>query len=83
MKHVLTTDTDYAQWIRDVKQRVRTAQLKAAVRVNTTLLEFYWELGRDIVAKQEQAEWGDSLLNQPSVDLLACLKSSHDPSLRV
>lgn len=38
MKHTLTNDTDYGQWIRDIKQRVRTAQLKAAVRVNTTLL---------------------------------------------
>ncbi len=69
MKHVLSTDTNYTQWIRDLKHRVRTAQLKAAVRVNTTLLEFYWELGRDIVAKQEQAHWGDSLIKQLSADL--------------
>lgn len=69
MKHVLSTDADYTQWIRDLKQRVRTAQLKAAVRVNTTLLEFYWELGQDIVDKQQRAHWGDSLIKQLSADL--------------
>lgn len=69
MKHALTNDTDYGQWIRDLKQRVRTAQLKAAVRVNTTLLEFYWELGREIVEKQQQSRWGDSLIKQLSADL--------------
>lgn len=71
MKHELTGNAEYSRWIRDLKQRVREAQLKAAVRVNTTLLEFYWELGRDIVAKQEQAHWGDSLIKQLSADLSA------------
>lgn len=71
MKHALTNNTDYGQWIGELKQRVRTAQLKAAVRVNTTLLEFYWELGREIVDKQERARWGDNLLSQLSADLLA------------
>ena len=69
MKHALTNDGDYAQWIRELKQRVRSAQLKAAVRVNTTLLEFYWELGRDIVDKLERTHWGDGFLQHLSEDL--------------
>lgn len=71
MKHELSTDTAYAQWLGELKARVRASQLKAAVRVNTTLLEFYWELGRDIVEKQRQAHWGDSLLEHLSKDLSA------------
>lgn len=71
MKHALTNDTDYGQWIRDLKQRVRATQLKAAVRVNTTLLEFYWELGQDIVEKQQHAQWGTGFLQHLSDDLSA------------
>ncbi len=71
MKHELSADTTYAEWLGELKARVRTSQLKAAVRVNTTLLEFYWELGRDIVEKQQQARWGDSLLEHLSKDLSA------------
>ena len=45
-------------------------QLKAAVAVNTALLQFYWELGADIVARQAQADWGSGFLNQLSTDLM-------------
>lgn len=69
MKHELSTDTAYAHWLGELKARVRASQLKAAVRVNTTLLEFYWELGRDIVEKQQQAQWGDGFLRCLSDDL--------------
>jgi len=71
MKHELTSNTEYSQWLRELKQRVREAQLKAAVRVNTELLLFYWELGREIVEKQRDARWGDSLIPQLSKDLTA------------
>ena len=46
-------------------------QMKAAVSVNTALLEFYWELGSDIVDKQKNSTWGDGFLKQLSTDLMA------------
>ena len=46
---------EYRLWLGDIKQRVRQAQLKAATAVNTALLEFYWQLGADIVEKQEKS----------------------------
>ena len=45
----MTTDEDYVQWMADIKQRFRQSQVKAAVRVNTAMLEFYWSVGRDLV----------------------------------
>ena len=39
---------DYRDWILSLKKRYRSAQVKAAVSVNSALLEFYWGLGRDI-----------------------------------
>lgn len=61
----------YSEWLRGLKQRVRQAQLKAAVQVNTALLEFYWELGADIVERQKNAKWGSGFLKRLSADLMA------------
>jgi predicted nuclease of restriction endonuclease-like (RecB) superfamily len=67
----LTTDKDYRAWLTEIKLRIRTVQIKAAVSVNSELLRFYWGLGADIVAKQITAKWGDGLLPQLSRDLMA------------
>ena len=62
---------EYKVWLKDLKQKVRQAQLKAAVKVNSSLLEFYWELGADIVERQKNASWGSGFLKQLSKDLMA------------
>ena len=62
---------EYKTCLADIKTRVRNAQLKAAVKVNSALLNLYWELGADIVSKQAYAKWGDRLLLQLSKDLVA------------
>ena len=67
----LMHDTDYKSWLGDVKSKIRDAQIKAAVKVNTELLVLYWELGADILAKQAHAKWGDGFLLQLSKDLMA------------
>ena len=46
----VVTDENYINWLHEVKLRFRSSQVKAAVRVNTAMLEFYWSMGRDIVA---------------------------------
>ena len=62
--------SDYKEWIGSLKQRFQQAQIKAAVKVNSTLLEFYWELGADIVEKQKTAAWGSGFLKQLSKDMM-------------
>ncbi|RWX46049.1 putative nuclease of restriction endonuclease-like (RecB) superfamily, DUF1016 family [Candidatus Electrothrix aarhusensis] len=66
----ITTTSEYRDWLKDIKQRVRQAQVKAAVQVNTALLTFYWELGADIVERQKTAKWGSGFLKQLSTDLM-------------
>ena len=51
--HDIHIDTDYANWIAEVKHRYRSAQVKAAVKVNAEKLLFNWQLGRDLVQKKE------------------------------
>lgn len=61
---------DYKQWLSDLKTRFRQVQLKAAVAVNTELLQFYWQLGADIQAKQAAQAWGSGFLESLSQDLM-------------
>ncbi|MEN9844298.1 MAG: hypothetical protein RLZZ612_2127 [Pseudomonadota bacterium] len=65
-----TTSAEYRQWLTDLKTRFRQVQLKAAVTVNTALLQFYWELGADIVARQASQRWGSGFLERLSQDLM-------------
>lgn len=62
-------DKSYATWLRTIKQKIKLAQLKAAVSINIQLMGLYWELGRDIVQKQNEANWGDAILEQLAIDL--------------
>ena len=65
----LKQSSDYQLWISALKAQFRQTQLKAAVQVNSHLLEFYWHLGGDIIAKQAGSQWGDGFLLQLSKDL--------------
>jgi predicted nuclease of restriction endonuclease-like (RecB) superfamily len=69
MKQALIQNKTYYRWLKELKHKVRLVQIKAAVKVNSELLQFYWELGQDIVDKQRNAKWGDGFLKQLSIDL--------------
>ncbi len=69
MNSEVTFDQQYKSWLTDLKNKVRNAQIKAAVKVNTEILNLYWELGKDIVSKQAETKWGDGFLLQLSKDL--------------
>jgi len=62
-------DNEYKKWLLDLKSRIRQSQIKAAVKVNTELLRLYWDLGRDIVARQMESAWGSGFFQQLSDDL--------------
>ena len=67
--HDIRIDADYATWIAEVKQRYRSAQVKAAVRVNVEKMLFNWQLGRDLVQKKAEERWGAGVVEQVSLDL--------------
>ena len=61
--------TEYREFIREIKNRIQSAQLKAAVSVNQELLRLYWDLAERIIARQQASAWGDGILGQISHDL--------------
>jgi predicted nuclease of restriction endonuclease-like (RecB) superfamily len=68
MRSNLSTQ-EYKNWIQELKQKFQSSQIKASIAVNSTLLEFYWNLGSDIVEKQKEFNWGSDFLQQLSKDL--------------
>ncbi len=59
----------YKKWINELKEQFQKSQIKASIKVNSTLLEFYWDLGSEIVEKQKEYNWGSGFLEQLSQDL--------------
>lgn len=68
-KSINILDKDYSLWIQDLSKRYRRSQVKAAVKVNTEMLKFYWSLGRDIVAIKAESRWGSKFFTNLSRDL--------------
>ena len=44
----MLADMEYVEWLSNVKARFRQSQIKASIRVNTAMLEFYWSIGRAV-----------------------------------
>ena len=60
---------EYKNWLITLKSTIRQSQIKAAVAVNSELIMLYWNLGKQIVEKQENAKWGTGFINKLSKDL--------------
>ena len=66
----LATNRDFKSWVSQLKQDIHSAQIKAAIKVNTELLRLYWRMGADICEKQKSASWGDGWLKELSRELM-------------
>lgn len=60
----------YHEFIITLKNRIRTAQVKAAVSVNRELVLLYWQIGNDILTRQEREGWGAKVIDRLSSDLM-------------
>ncbi len=74
--HDVQLDADYVRWLGEIKARYRSAQAKAALRVNAEQLLFNWLLGRDLVQKKAEERWGSGVVEQVSLDLQAAFPES-------
>jgi predicted nuclease of restriction endonuclease-like (RecB) superfamily len=59
----------YEPFLKDLKERIRTAQVRAALAVNRELVLLYWSIGRDILARQKQHGWGAKIIDRLAADL--------------
>lgn len=59
----------YRAFLDDLKTRIRSAQVRAAVSVNQEMILLYWYIGQEILVRQEQQGWGSKVIKQLSQDL--------------
>ncbi|KWF08624.1 PDDEXK nuclease domain-containing protein [Burkholderia ubonensis] len=60
---------DYRSWLTDLKQRVEHARQRAAASANRELVTLYWQIGRDILERQQLQGWGAKVIDQLARDL--------------
>ena len=68
-KPINILDKDYLKWVKELCKRYRQSQVKAAVKVNHVVLQFYWELGKDICNKEAENKYGSKFYAALSRDL--------------
>ncbi len=66
---VIQLPPSYAALLEDIKERIRTAQVKAAVASSRELIGMYWYVGKSIVERQKVEGWGRSVVERLSSDL--------------
>ena len=60
---------NYIHLLMEVKQRIRSAQYEALKAVNREMINLYWDIGQMIFIKQQNYNWGKSVVEQLSKDL--------------
>jgi predicted nuclease of restriction endonuclease-like (RecB) superfamily len=65
----LSAASDYRAWLSDLKLQVERARQRAATSVNRELVSLYWQIGRQILERQQRAGWGAKVIDQLARDL--------------
>lgn len=59
----------YANWLKEVKERIQASQQKAVLAANSEMILLYWQIGRDILERQNQQGWGSKVVGHLAEDL--------------
>jgi len=68
-KEFSVADENFASFVADIKRKILSSQYEALKSVNKELINLYWNIGKEIVAKQEQYGWGKSIVKNLSQEL--------------
>jgi predicted nuclease of restriction endonuclease-like (RecB) superfamily len=60
--------TGYGELLENLKSRIRTVRVQAALSVNRELVLLYWHIGKEILQKQEQEGWGTKVIDRLALD---------------
>lgn len=69
MAKELTHRKEYGDFLREVKERIRSAQYEALKKVNKELIHLYWDIGKMIVEQQKKRGWGKAIVQNIAQDL--------------
>ncbi len=78
----ITNNQDYNTWAEFIFNKIKLAQTNAVFKVNTEMLNLYWEIGNSIIEKQKQNGWGSKVIEFLAVDLAKNFPDSTGFSVR-
>ena len=67
----MNIDKNYNNFIKELKSKIYSAKSNAILSVNRLMIELYFEIGKEIVSNQEVLDWGKSVVEQMSKDLIS------------
>ncbi|HEY9877280.1 MAG TPA: DUF1016 N-terminal domain-containing protein [Leptolyngbyaceae cyanobacterium] len=65
----LFPESNYNDLFNGLKKRIRAAQVRAAMAVNQELILLYWQIGREILIRQQEEGWGSKVIDRLAMDL--------------
>ncbi len=69
LAQLIKVPAGYKELFEDLKNRIRTSQLRAGLAVNKELILLYWDIGRQILLRQKQEGWGAKVIDRLARDL--------------
>jgi predicted nuclease of restriction endonuclease-like (RecB) superfamily len=60
---------NYAALVKQLKQEIQSARIKASLTINEQLLILNWKLGKAILDQQEKEGWGTKIIESISIEL--------------
>ncbi len=81
-KETFAKGSDYALWLKELKAKIRSTQIRAALAASRELILFYWELGGDISRKLAKTNWEAKVIDQLAKDLRSEFPDMQGFSLR-
>jgi len=68
-KNELILRHGYSELLKEIKEKIASARIKAYRSLNKELIKLYWEIGKNIVERQEKYGWGKGIVERLSNDL--------------
>jgi hypothetical protein len=65
----MSLPADYVQLLVEVKERIQTAQVRAAFAANSELIRLYWQIGQLLDSRQSEEGWGAAVIPRLARDL--------------
>jgi len=65
----ISNSLEFNSFVKEIKEKILSSQYEALKKVNKELISLYWNIGKDIVSKQEAYGWGKSVVKNLSQEL--------------
>lgn len=65
----MNQDKYYSELLEELKTTIQQARLRAIVNVNTQMIKMYWDIGKSILARQNDKGWGAKVIDNLAKDL--------------